>query len=102
MVVKLCIIGFLVLLGIIFFFGKGAFLIGGYSMLIKKQKEQIDTKALTKYVSFLMFACALSISLLILNDMYSDNYFAFMGFSILAIITVISIKNANMSKWFRR
>jgi len=102
MVGKLCIIGFFVLLGIIFLFGKGTFLIAGYWMLNEEQKEQINTKALTKYVSFLMFAYALSVSLLFLDDLYPNNHFAFMGFTLLAITTIFGIRSAHISKRFKR
>jgi hypothetical protein len=101
MVARLCVIGFFVLLGIIFLFNKGMFLISGYWMLTKEQKERINTKALTKFMSFLMFAVALSIGLLVLDKIYPENYFEYMGFTLLAIILIIGTINGNLKR-FRR
>ena len=87
---KLCTIGLFVFLGILFFFGKGKFLIAGYNMLTKEQKERINTKALTKLASLLMFVAALGASLLVLDDLYPNNSFTFIK-SMLSILTTLII-----------
>ena len=99
---KLCIIGLFILLGTLFLFGKGKFLIGGYSMLTKEQKERINTKALTKFAGFVMFAVALSAGLHVLDDLYPNNYFAFIGSKLLHLILIFSIIYVFTSKRFRK
>ena len=105
MIGKLCTIGLFVFLGILFFFGKGKFLIAGYNTLTKEQKERINTKALTKLVSLLMFVAALSMVFLVLDDLYPNNSFTFIK-SMLSILTtliiVVGIIYMNISKRFRK
>ena len=48
----------LLILGVIFLKGKGAFLIAGYNTASKAEKEKIDEKKLCRYMGRLMFALA--------------------------------------------
>ena len=56
LVVHLIMIVVLILLGILFHFGKGADLIAGYNTLPAEKKAEYDVKKLCKYMSKLMFA----------------------------------------------
>lgn len=58
LVVHLIMIVVLILLGILFHFGKGADLIAGYNTLPAEKKAEYDVKKLCKYMSKLMFALA--------------------------------------------
>ena len=102
MVGKLCTIGLFIFLGILFFFGKGTFLIAGYNTLTKEQKERINTKALTKFVSLLMFVGALGVSSLVLDDLYPNNHLSFIGTVLTPLITIVGIIYMNISKRFRK
>ena len=48
----------LLLLGLVFSRGKGAFLIAGYNTAPKREKEKYDEQALCRFMGKLMFALA--------------------------------------------
>ena len=50
LVIHGAVVGLLVILGILFLKGKGAFLIAGYNTASKAEKEKIDEKKLCKYM----------------------------------------------------
>ena len=52
------IIVLLVLLGVVFSMGRGAFLIAGYNTASKAEKAKYDEKALCRFMGKLMFALA--------------------------------------------
>lgn len=58
MIVYIVVIASLIGLGILFSFGKGASLIGGYNTLSEKGKAAYDSVALCKFMGKLMFAVA--------------------------------------------
>jgi vacuolar-type H+-ATPase subunit I/STV1 len=101
MILKLCVIGLFILLGILFLFGKGTFLIAGYNMLTKKEKERINTKVLTKFMGFFMFAVALIAGLSVLDELYPGNYFEFISSKLLTIVIILGIVYVLMSKRLR-
>lgn len=52
------VFGFLIVLGVFFFCGKGAFLIAGYNTSSKEEKSHIDEKLLCRFMGKLMFLLA--------------------------------------------
>lgn len=52
------VFGLLVVLGIIFFCGKGAFLIAGYNTSPREEKSHINEKLLCRFMGKLMFLLA--------------------------------------------
>ena len=58
MIFHCIVIGLLLVLGILFFCGKGSFLIAGYNTLPKEEKSCLDQKSLCKFMGKLMFLLA--------------------------------------------
>ena len=53
------LIALFLVLGILFWNGKGAFLIAGYNTSSKEEKSKYNEKALCRFVAKLMFFCAI-------------------------------------------
>ena len=55
-----CIViaAFFIILGVIFFMGKGAFLVSGYNMMSAKEKRKYNEKLMLRQMSYLMFIIA--------------------------------------------
>ena len=58
LIFHIIVFGLLIVLGIIFFCGKGAFLIAGYNTSSKEEKSHIDKKLLCSFMGKLMFLLA--------------------------------------------
>lgn len=58
LIVHLVVAGIFLVLGTVFAFGKGAFLIAGYNTASAEEKAKYDEKKLCRAVSKLMFALA--------------------------------------------
>lgn len=56
LIVHLVVAGIFLVLGTVFAFGKGSFLIAGYNTASAEEKAQYDEKKLCRAVSKLMFA----------------------------------------------
>ena len=74
LVVHLIMIVVLILLGILFYFGKGADLIAGYNTLPAEKKAEYDVKKLCKYMSKLMFALAVCIKRAFQNNGFAVDW----------------------------
>ena len=61
----------LVILGILLWCGKGAWLIAGYNTSSKAERAQYDEKALCRFVAKIMFAMAIYVLLLFSVEMWS-------------------------------
>ncbi|MBU9714934.1 DUF3784 domain-containing protein [Evansella tamaricis] len=70
MTITLIMIVVLVLVGILFTSGRGAFLIAGYNTLPAEKKREYDTVALCKFMGKMMFVLAFSMTLRLIGDLY--------------------------------
>ncbi|MDC1541996.1 DUF3784 domain-containing protein [Candidatus Pseudothioglobus singularis] len=68
-----------IVLGIILYNGKGAFLIAGYNTLPKEEKEKYDEKALCRFVGISMFVLTLPMVLFIIADHIGGNWLYVLG-----------------------
>lgn len=68
-----------IVLGIILYSGKGSFLIAGFNMLPKEEKEKYDTVALCKFMGKMMFALSFSMVLWVLSDVYENKWLFALG-----------------------
>lgn len=92
---------FLVLAGI-FSRGKGAWLISGYNMMPKSEKEKYDEVALCHFMAKFMVALALC---WIPVTLYTINYqkvFIITGISAFCLVTVIGLIYANTGNRFKK
>lgn len=83
-IISIVILLSLMIIGILFYNGKCAFLISGYNMLDEEQKKEYDEKALLRFMSYVTFIvdilCAVA---------FSGTYFNLEWLSIVAAIAII-------------
>ena len=94
-------VGLFLLLGLIFFNGKGPFLIAGYNTASKAEKEKIDEKKLCGYVGKLMFAFAVCFLILMSSDILGEMWLLWLGLALffgVGIGGVIYINTGNRLK----
>ncbi len=98
------IVGAIVLfvLGIILSGGKGAFLIAGFNMMSKEEKEKYDKVALCKFMGKMMFALSFSMVFWVLGEVFeSKRLFAF-GLVLFFGIVIFTLIYANTGNRFKR
>ena len=92
----------LVVLGIMFFCGKGSFLIAGYNTASSKEKEQYDEKALCRAMGGLMFACAACVGVMALSDVFGNMALYLIGFVLIFVVSIGGVIYMNTSKKVKR
>ena len=75
-----------IILGIVFFCGKGSFLIAGYNTASPKEKERYDEKALCRAMGGLMFACAACFGVLMLSDALASMALVWIGLAAFFVV----------------
>lgn len=80
--------GVCIILGVVFFCGKGSFLIAGYNTASKAEKEEIDEKKLCKYVGILTFLFAGCFLLLMASDIFDQMWLLWLGLGLFFVIAI--------------
>ena len=78
----------LLILGVIFLKGKGAFLIAGYNTASKAEKEKIDEKKLCRYMGRLMFALAGCFFIIMLSSIFDKIRLLWLGLGLVFIVSI--------------
>lgn len=78
----------LLILGVIFLKGKGAFLIAGYNTASKAEKEKIDEKKLCRYMGRLMFALAGCFFIIMLSSIFDKIWILWLGLGLVFIVSI--------------
>ena len=95
-------IALFVVLGIMFFCGKGSFLIAGYNTASSKEKEQYDEKALCRAMGGLMFVYAACWGVMALSDVFDNMAFLGIGIVLFFAVTFGGVIYINTSKKIKR
>jgi hypothetical protein len=99
MVVEIFIILLLIVLGILFLNGKGAFLIAGFNTKSLEEQEVYDKKALCKFMGIMTFVLAFSMLFWVLLNLQ----FLFIVGIVLFFCTIIfMLIYMNMSNRFKK
>ena len=77
------------LLGILFFKGKGTSLIAGFNTVPKSEKQSINVKKLTRFVGKLMFISAGCWMIIILSDLIQSKTLNLFG-AVLFVVSMLS------------
>ena len=85
LIVHLVVAGIFLVLGTVFAFGKGAFLIAGYNTASAEEKAKYDEKKLCRAVSKLMFALAA------LSEIFKNMIFLWVGIALFVVVTVVGV-----------
>ncbi len=89
----------LVILGVLLWCGKGAWLIAGYNTSSKAEKSKYDEKALCRFVAKIMFAMAVFMLLLF----SVENMVAHLSLSLLAVVCIFgAVIYANTGNRFKK
>ena len=89
--IHLLITASLLVLGLIFRMGKGAFLIAGYNTASRAQKEQIDEKKLCRYMSRLMFVLAGCWLIITACEVFGKIWLLWLGLGLFLISVVFGV-----------
>ena len=93
---------FSVVLGILLWRGKGAFLIAGYNTAKPSEWAKYDEKALCRSVAVILFAIALSFVVSALGIVYDEIIPPWLGAVLIPAVAVIGIIYINTSKRVKR
>lgn len=76
------------LLGILFHFGKGAFLIAGYNTAFQKERAKIDEKKLCRYMSRMMFILAACWAIIVASNVLDRMWLLWLGLGLVAAVCI--------------
>lgn len=102
LVVHLIMIVVLILLGILFHFGKGADLIAGYNTLPAEKKAEYDVKKLCKYMSKLMFALAVCWMVIASSELFKTIALLWIGLCLFMLVVLFSVIYMNTGNRFKK
>ena len=91
-----------VILGVVFFRGKGAFLIAGYNTSSPAEKGKTDEKALCKAMGKLMFVLAACWLLIALSSLLNLMFLLWIGQGLFFVITIAFVIYANTGNRFKK
>ena len=91
LIVHLVVAGIFLVLGTVFAFGKGAFLIAGYNTASAEEKAEYDEKKLCRAVSKLMFALAACCVVAALSEIFKNMVFLWIGIALFAVVIVVGV-----------
>ncbi len=92
----------LVVLGLVFFRGKGAFLIAGYNTASKEEKAKYDEKALCRFMGRLMFAMAGCWALVALGTLLDRLWIYYLGLGLFLTVIFGGVVYANTGRRFQK
>ena len=91
-----------IILGILFFCGKGSFLIAGYNTANKAERAKYDEKALCRAMGWLMIALAVCWFIIALNLLLENIVFLWIGLPLFFAVCIVGIVYMNTSKKIKR
>lgn len=92
----------LVILGVVFLCGKGAFLIAGYNTMSKEEKAQWDEKALCKALGVFMLVCAALCAAAGLSAVLRNYILLTISIVLIFVAAIICVVYVNTSKKLKR
>jgi len=92
----------LIILGIIFSFGKGAMLIAGYNTMSEESKKKYNQVALCKFMGKTMFGLAFGTSLWMLSEIVNISWIFYIGHILFFSVIFFTLIYVNTSKKFRK
>lgn len=92
----------LLILGIILWRGKGAFLIAGYNTASPTEKAKYDEKALCRSVAVMLFAMAACYAVMALSAVFDRMLLHWIGLALFLIVTIAGMIYVNTSPKVKR
>ena len=97
-----CAVLLFVILGVVFFCGKGSFLIAGYNTASPEERAKYDEKALCRAMGGMMFACAACFGVLMLSDALDSLTLMWIGLVLFFVVIIGGVIYMNTSKKVKR
>lgn len=97
----LCVVLF-VILGIVFFRGKGAFLIAGYNTASQAEKSRTDEKALCRFMGKLMFLLAGCWLIVLSSALFDKRFLLWAGLAVFFVVIAGGVVYANTGNRFKK
>lgn len=91
-----------IILGILFFCGKGSYLIAGYNTASKAERAKYDMKALCRAMGWMMFALAACWLIAALNFLFDNMAFLWIGEVLFCVVAIVGAVYMNTSKKIKR
>ncbi|MHB8131110.1 MAG: DUF3784 domain-containing protein [Mobilitalea sp.] len=82
--------------------GRGSFLISGYNMLSKEEKEKYDTRALCRFVGNLLLVISCLLVIAIYAGFYEITWLALVISSTIVVYTIGCLIYANTNNRFKK
>ena len=102
LVIHGCGVLLFVVLGIVFFSGKGSFLIAGYNTSSPEEKSRYDEKALRHAMGGLMFALAACCVVMALSEVFQMTAFLWIGLILFFAAAISGVIYMNTSQKIKR
>lgn len=106
MIAGLILIGSIILLaivlGVVFYQGKGAYLIAGYNMMTKEEQAKYDVPAMTKFMGKSMFALAGSMVFYFFGILFDKDIFFYIGTVMMIGIALFMVIYSNSGNRFKK
>ena len=88
----------LIALGIVFFLGKGGFLLSGWNSMSPEERAEYDEKKFFRNMSAMMFSCAGCLALALLGSIWEAAILRRIGFLLLIPCLLFFAARANTAK----
>lgn len=98
----ICMSILFVILGVVFCFGKGGFLIAGFNTLPKEDKEKFNVASMCKFMGKMMFALAFSVSLWTLSEYLKKPFLFTIGIVLFISVIVFMLIYMNTGNRFKK
>ena len=87
-----------VTLGVVFLYGKGAFLIAGYNTATPTERANFNEKALCRSMAVMMFAIAFSLVISALGLLFNEIIPPWIGHILMLVVILVGLVYINTSK----
>ena len=101
-IIQLIFVALFVVLGILFFKGKGTFLIAGYNTSSREKRAKYDEKALCRFMGKLMFGCAGCSAVIAMGTALEQMALVWLGIILMILICFAAVIYANTGNRFKR
>ncbi|HHD2752305.1 TPA: DUF3784 domain-containing protein [Clostridium perfringens] len=99
-IISVLIIALFVVLGISFYMGKGLWLIAGYNIMSKEEREKYDMRAVGKFMGKIAFVIAFSISFWLIGEILSLKILFHLGTIVFWATIIFTLIYLNTNKRF--
>lgn len=102
LVIHIILVLLFIILGVVFYRGKGSFLISGYNTASKAEKEKIDESRLCRFMGRLMLALAGCWLIIAFGDIFKTTAVLWIGAGLFLASAIGAVVYMNTGNRFRK